>query len=150
MSCFICRMQWSSSRLVRRTTSTVLSATTSSCAKWFTCVALKSTNCRSSCANLRGENTSVQLPRRSLQFLHADPPFRLIQPPCRQPRILLHTRYPEQLRGSHRQHHIHQSEQQTAGRSIQTGRCRSPSCDSNLEAAGHRRTKFVLLYGSGH
>jgi len=117
----MCRKLWRTFRRV--TTLTVSSTATSNCAPWFTCVALKSKNWRSSSANHRDGI-------RHLWFPHADPPFRLMQPPRHH--IHIHRRSPGQLPDSHRQPRTHQLERQTDGRSIQTALCQFSSCNSNL------------------
>lgn len=130
---FICRKLLSSFRRVRWTTSTVSSAATSNSAPWFTCVALKSKNCHSICASHRGEITPARSPQQPLRYLHADPPFRLMQPPCRH----IHLQSQAQLPDSHRRPLTHQSERQTDGRSIRTALCQFLSCNSDLTASDY-------------
>jgi len=142
----VCRKRSKNFRPVRWMTSTLSSATTSSSAKLFTRAVSRWKNWRSSCASHRGETTSVLLPPQPLQYPPAGPPFRLTQPPCRQPHIQPNRRSPGAPRDSRRRHRIRRSEPPTAGRSIQTAPCRCRSCDYNLEAVDGLRVWIVCSY----
>ena len=131
---FVCRKHWRSFRRVRWKTSTVSSTNTSNSAPWFTCAALKSKNCRSSCASHRGKTTPAQAYRRPLRYPRAGPPFRLMQPPCRH--IHPNQQSPGERRPDSRTRpRTRRSERRTDGHSIQTARCRCRSCNSNNQTA---------------